>query len=56
MSDIDQIENEKMRGSFEELSFDHKNMRMYSESTSVISSSSDDNLTDCETSVTTRVI
>jgi hypothetical protein len=56
MSDIDHIENDKMRGSFEELSFEHKNKRMYSESTSVLSSSSDENLTDCESSFTSRVI
>ncbi len=55
MSDIDQIENEKLKGSFEELSFEHKTKRIYSESVSMISCSSDENLTDCESSVTTRV-
>jgi hypothetical protein len=56
MSDLEQYESDKFRGSFEEISFEHKNKRMLSESTSILSNSSDENLTDSESSFTIRVI
>ena len=46
---------EKVRGSLEEISFEHKNKRNVSESTSMLSSSSEENLTDSESSFSHRV-
>jgi hypothetical protein len=55
MSEFEKYENDKLKGSLEEISFEHKHKRILSESTSLLSSSSDENLTDCESSVSLRV-